>query len=85
MPIDLRSPFGVTLALLPVVLLTTWSLVVLLVVAWRHGTEEDSRLAGWLSVAWRARRGGGHALALAVGRRERGPAAHGATSTHTGS
>jgi len=50
MPIDLRSPIGVTLALLPVVLLSLWSLVVLLVVAWRHGTEGDSRLAGWLSV-----------------------------------
>ena len=50
MPIDLRSPIGVTLALLPVVLLSLWSLVVLMVVAWRHGTEGDSRLAGWLSV-----------------------------------
>lgn len=50
MPIDLRSPLGVTIALLPVVLLSLWSLVVLLVVAWRHGTEGDSRLAGWLSV-----------------------------------
>jgi len=40
----------VTLALLPVVLLSLWSLVVLMVVAWRHGTEGDSRLAGWLSV-----------------------------------
>ena len=50
MPIDLRSPIGVTVALLPVVLLSLWSLVVLMVVAWRHGTEGDSRLAGWLSV-----------------------------------
>ena len=50
MPIDLHSPSGVTLALLPAVLLTLWSLVVLLVVAWRHGTEADSRFAGWLSV-----------------------------------
>jgi len=50
MPIDLRTPIGVTLALLPVVLLSLWSLVVLMVVAWRHGTEGDSRLAGWLSV-----------------------------------
>ena len=50
MPIDLLTPSGVTLALLPAVLLTVWSMVVLLVVAWRHGSEEDSRLAGWLSV-----------------------------------
>lgn len=50
MPIDLRSPVGVTIALLPSVLLSLWSLVVLLVVAWRHETEADSRFAGWLSV-----------------------------------
>lgn len=50
MPIDLRSPIGVTIALLPVVLLSLWSLVVLLVVAWKHESEADSRFAGWLSV-----------------------------------
>jgi NADH-quinone oxidoreductase subunit N len=50
MPIDLQTPVGLTLALLPAVLLSGWSLVVLLVVAWRHGSEGDSRLAGWLSV-----------------------------------
>ena len=50
MPIDLLTPTGVTLALLPAVILTIWSMVVLLVVAWRHGSEGDSRLAGWLSV-----------------------------------
>ena len=50
MPIDLQTPMGLTLALLPAVLLSGWSLVVLLVVAWRHGSEGDSRLAGWLSV-----------------------------------
>jgi NADH-quinone oxidoreductase subunit N len=50
MPIDLRSPIGVTIALLPVVLLSLWSLVVLIVVAWWHESEADSRLAGWLSV-----------------------------------
>jgi NADH-quinone oxidoreductase subunit N len=50
MPVDLRSPIGVTIALLPVVVLSLWSLVVLLVVAWRHESEADSRFAGWLSV-----------------------------------
>ena len=49
MPIDLRSPIGVTLALLPVVLLSLWSLVVLLVVlAPRHRGRQPAR--GWLSV-----------------------------------
>jgi NADH-quinone oxidoreductase subunit N len=47
--IDLATPGGVTLALLPEVVLSAWSLVVLLVVAWRHRTEADARLAGWLS------------------------------------
>ena len=50
MPIDLMDPKGLTLALLPAVILTAWSLVVLLVVAWRHESEADSRFAGWLSV-----------------------------------
>jgi NADH-quinone oxidoreductase subunit N len=49
--LDLATPAGVTLALLPEVLLTGWALIVLLVVAWRHRTAEDSRLAGWLSFA----------------------------------
>lgn len=49
--LDLTSPWGVTLALLPEVLLSGWALIVLLVVSWRHETAEDSRLAGWLSFA----------------------------------
>ncbi|MEP6687645.1 MAG: NADH-quinone oxidoreductase subunit N [Gemmatimonadales bacterium] len=49
--LDLSSPWGVTLALLPECLLTVWALIVLLVVSWRHETAEDSRLAGWLSFA----------------------------------
>ncbi|HET6578127.1 MAG TPA: proton-conducting transporter membrane subunit, partial [Gemmatimonadales bacterium] len=49
--IDLGSPTGVMLALMPELLLTGWALIVLLVVAWRHETAEDSRLAGWLSFA----------------------------------
>ncbi|MGH7580777.1 MAG: NADH-quinone oxidoreductase subunit N [Gemmatimonadales bacterium] len=48
--IDLGSPMGVAIALLPEILLSGWALIVLLVVAWRHRTAEDSRLAGWLSL-----------------------------------
>ena len=48
-PIDMGTPAGVTLALLPEIVLSAWSLVVLLVVAWRHDTDADARLAGWLS------------------------------------
>ena len=50
-PIDLTSPLGITLALLPEVILTGWALIVLLVVSWRHTTAQDSRLAGWLALA----------------------------------
>ena len=50
-PIDLGQPLGVTLALLPEIVLSGWSLIVLLVVSWRHETAQDSRLAGWLSLA----------------------------------
>jgi len=49
--IDLSTAWGVTVALLPEVLLTGSALVVLLVVSWRHRTAEDSRLVGWLSFA----------------------------------
>jgi NADH-quinone oxidoreductase subunit N len=50
-PIDLSTPWGVTVALLPEVVLSGWALLVLLVVSWRHQGPEDSRLAGWLSFA----------------------------------
>jgi len=50
-PIDTTSPLGVTLALLPEVVLSLTALGVLLVNAWRHETAADSRLAGWLSLA----------------------------------
>jgi NADH-quinone oxidoreductase subunit N len=49
--LDLSTPWGVTMALLPEILLCAWALVVLLVVSWRHETEQDSRFAGWLSLA----------------------------------
>jgi NADH-quinone oxidoreductase subunit N len=49
--VDLSSPLGVAIALLPEILLSGWTLIVLLVVSWRHQTDQDSRLAGWLSLA----------------------------------
>jgi NADH-quinone oxidoreductase subunit N len=48
--LDLSTPMGLTRALAPEILLTAWSLLVLLVVAWRHRTSADSRLVGWLSL-----------------------------------
>jgi NADH-quinone oxidoreductase subunit N len=39
------------LALLPELVLTGWSLVLLLFVAWRHRTVGDLRAAGWLTIA----------------------------------
>jgi NADH-quinone oxidoreductase subunit N len=48
--LDLSTPWGITVALLPEILLSTAALLVLLVVSWRHSTAADSRLAGWLSL-----------------------------------
>ncbi len=47
--LDMSTPVGAALGLLPEIVLTAWTLVVLLVASWRHGTPQDSRLAGWLS------------------------------------
>jgi len=49
--IDLSTPGGLTLGLLPEVVLTLAALVVLLALSWRHRGPADSRLAGWLSLA----------------------------------
>jgi NADH-quinone oxidoreductase subunit N len=49
--IDLSSPLGLAIALLPEILLSVWALIVLLVVSWRHRTAQDSRLAGWVGLA----------------------------------
>ncbi len=49
--LDLATPAGVMLALLPELVVIAASLVVLLVNAWRHKTTADSRLAGWISLA----------------------------------
>lgn len=51
MLIDLSSPGGAALALLPEIVLTGWALVVLLVASWRHRTAADSRAVGILSIA----------------------------------
>ena len=47
--LDMSTPQGIMLGLLPEVMLTAWSLIVLLVASWQHETAEDSRLSGWLS------------------------------------
>ena len=47
--LDMSTPEGLALGLLPEIVLTAWSLIVLLVASWRHQTAEDSRLSGWLS------------------------------------
>jgi NADH-quinone oxidoreductase subunit N len=57
--LDMGTPQGVTLGLLPEILVSGWSLVVLLVASWRHGSALDSRLAGWLSFAGVALGGAG--------------------------
>jgi NADH-quinone oxidoreductase subunit N len=48
--LDTSTPWGVTVALLPEILISIAAMLVLLVVSWRHSTAEDSRLAGWLSL-----------------------------------
>jgi len=48
--IDLSTPGGLTLGLLPEVVLSIAALVVLLVMSWRHHGAADSRLSGWLSL-----------------------------------
>lgn len=50
MELDLSTPFGVSAALLPELLLVGWGLLLTVVVAWRHRDAADSRLAGWLAV-----------------------------------
>jgi NADH-quinone oxidoreductase subunit N len=45
------APMSQIVALTPEMLLSLAALVVLLVLSWRHTTPEDSRRAGWLSLA----------------------------------
>jgi NADH-quinone oxidoreductase subunit N len=49
--LDLSTYGGLTLALLPELVLTGWAMVLLLVVAWRHRTPGDLRVAGWIALA----------------------------------
>jgi NADH-quinone oxidoreductase subunit N len=51
MSLDVALPLGLTLALLPELVLSGFAMLALLLAAWRHQTAEDSRLAGWVSVA----------------------------------
>ena len=47
MILDLTLPAHLALALLPELVLTAWSVVLLLLVGWRHRTAADLRLAAW--------------------------------------
>lgn len=49
--LDLHTPTGVMLAILPELVITATALIVLIINAWRHHTGADSRLAGMVSLA----------------------------------
>ena len=49
MPLDLSTPTGVTLALVPELVLTTWIMVLMLVAAWRHQDARVQRDVGVLT------------------------------------
>jgi NADH:ubiquinone oxidoreductase subunit 2 (subunit N) len=51
MPIDLSTSAGVTLALLPEIILTAWALGLLLFIGWRHSDPEAQRGVGWWTLA----------------------------------
>jgi len=50
MTLDLSIYPQLLTALLPELVLSAWALVLLLVVAWRHRTASDARVAGWLTL-----------------------------------
>ena len=50
MAIDVTTPGGFVLALLPELVLTCWMLVLLVAVAWRHRDEGDQQMAGQLAL-----------------------------------
>src|SRR3972149_6607460 len=50
MPIDLTPPGGVTLALIPELVLTAWALVLMRVAAWRHQDAMVRRDVGLLTI-----------------------------------
>ena len=77
--LDLSRPGDLLIALAPELVLTTTALLVLIVVAWRHRTPQDLRLAGWVTLAglgaaglaawflwWQAARAVGIAAMIAV-------------------
>jgi NADH-quinone oxidoreductase subunit N len=49
MQLDLTTPAGVTLALIPELVLAAWILLLMLVVAWRHRDAADQRRVGVLA------------------------------------
>ncbi len=49
--LNLTTPAGTVIALLPELVVTGAALVVLLINAWRHQTAADSKLAGWVALA----------------------------------
>ncbi len=49
MTLDLSRYADLMTALLPELVLTGWAMVLLLVVAWRHRTARDLRIAGWIA------------------------------------
>jgi NADH-quinone oxidoreductase subunit N len=51
MNLDLSTSHGLLVALLPELVLAGWSLVLLMLVAWRHRTPADLRAAGWVTLA----------------------------------
>lgn len=50
MQIDLSTPVGVAVALLPELLLSGWAVLLVLLVGFRHRTPGDARLAGWVAL-----------------------------------
>src|SRR5439155_807245 len=77
--LDLSRPGDLLIALAPELVLTTTALLVLLVVAWRHRTPQDLRLARWVTLSglgaaglaawflwWQAARAVGIAAMIAV-------------------
>ncbi|MGH7561081.1 MAG: NADH-quinone oxidoreductase subunit N [Gemmatimonadales bacterium] len=73
-PLDLTTPGGVTLALLPEIVLTVAALIALLLNAWRHTTPADSRLSGWTCLAGVIASGAALAFLWGSGARTEGPA-----------
>jgi NADH-quinone oxidoreductase subunit N len=74
MELDLSTPFGVSAALLPELLLIGWGLLLTLVVAWRHRTPADTRLAGWLAVPGLILSAAGYGWLVTRGVHSAGPA-----------